>query len=312
MDNFSQMPNTQIENENTILTSEKRDNLDALTETLKGLIINNDGYHESDSVNTNEAKGGPASDMKVGTHNIDRNKRKVTNTSNRDLQQKLLSNRTLPIINTTIDPRINDKVATSGASPYKLKMTHTMEVIMDTAYSNAQILWTLRSVSWMGGDNTTPGNCNVAVRSPWDNSPIFIEDIGFPPTRRHSGNLEILNKRQSTSPSINRNTQIFDAYVDGKLANDGDSMSIFSRLLGRELFHSPSADIFLRCRMDFKSNAIRTKATNFMDLGLPDVNMLYELNTFVAHATRIRMPAYGPHWYARIIFLSKLQRLKCA
>ena len=102
--NFSQTPNTQRENENMILTSEKRDNSDAMVETLKGFTIKNSGYYESDSENTNNAKGDPASDPNVATHNTDINKRKVTDSRNRDLQQKVLSNQTLPIITTEIEP----------------------------------------------------------------------------------------------------------------------------------------------------------------------------------------------------------------
>ena len=85
MNNFSQMPvmpNTQGENENKILTSERQSKSDELAEKLKGLTINDAGYYESESVNTNYAKGDPASNMKVATHTSDRKKRKVTDTSN--------------------------------------------------------------------------------------------------------------------------------------------------------------------------------------------------------------------------------------
>ena len=85
VDIFSQTPvtpNTQGQNENIILTSEKRNNLDALAETLKVLTINNSGYYESESANTNDAKGDPTSDQKVATHPSDRKKRKVTDTRN--------------------------------------------------------------------------------------------------------------------------------------------------------------------------------------------------------------------------------------
>ena len=70
-DTFSQMPvtpNTQGDNENAILTSERLNNADALAETLKGLTINDAGYYESDSANENYAKGYPASNPKVATH----------------------------------------------------------------------------------------------------------------------------------------------------------------------------------------------------------------------------------------------------
>ena len=88
VDTFSQTPvtsNTQGENKRTILTSEKRNKLDILAETLKGLKINNTGYYESESANANDAKGDPVSDPKVATHTSYGKKIKVTDTINGDL-----------------------------------------------------------------------------------------------------------------------------------------------------------------------------------------------------------------------------------
>ena len=122
VDNFSQTSNTQRENSNAILTSEKLDKSDALAEMLKELTINDAGYYASDSANANDAICDPASDPKTVTHTSDGNKRKVTDTSNRDLQQKLLSNRTLPIVTTTMDPRIDNRIATCGEIPHTLAL----------------------------------------------------------------------------------------------------------------------------------------------------------------------------------------------
>ena len=68
-------PNTQGENENVILKSERLNNWDALAEMLKVLIINNAGYYELDSANKNGAKRDPASDPKIDTHTSDRKKK---------------------------------------------------------------------------------------------------------------------------------------------------------------------------------------------------------------------------------------------
>ena len=60
--NFCQtpiMPNTQGENENAILKSERLNDSDAVAEMLKGLTINDAEYYESDK---NDTKGDPASD----------------------------------------------------------------------------------------------------------------------------------------------------------------------------------------------------------------------------------------------------------
>ena len=131
--------NTQGENANAILPSERLNNSDALTETLKELTINNTEYDNSDA---NDAGGDPTSNPKVDTHTSDRKKRKVTDTSNRNLQQKLLINRTLLIITTPIHPQIDNMVETSGASTIKLSTPCTTEVITDAAPRKARSLQT--------------------------------------------------------------------------------------------------------------------------------------------------------------------------
>ena len=103
-----------------ILTSDKLDKLDALAETLKELTITNAGYYVSDSVNANGKRGDPARYMKTATHTSDRKKRKVMDTSNGYLQQKLLSNRNLQIVTTTMDPRIGNMIVTCGGTPYTI------------------------------------------------------------------------------------------------------------------------------------------------------------------------------------------------
>ena len=65
-----------------ILTREKLDKLDALSETLKWLIINDAGYYESDSANANDTKGNTESNPEISNHTSDINKMKVTYTSN--------------------------------------------------------------------------------------------------------------------------------------------------------------------------------------------------------------------------------------
>ena len=54
-DNFSHASNTQRDNANTILTTEKLDKLYNLEETLKYLTINYNEYYISNSANINDA-----------------------------------------------------------------------------------------------------------------------------------------------------------------------------------------------------------------------------------------------------------------
>ena len=112
------------------------------------------------------------------------------------------------------------------------------------------------------------------------------------------GSLDVLNKRQSTSPSVSRNIQNFDASIDVNLSDDRDITFIFRKAIGRERSHSRSANIYLRCQMDSTSNAVGTGTPNFVYLGLVAVNALDKFNTFGTPATRVRIPTDGPHFSA--------------
>ena len=81
------------------------------------------------------------SNIKVATTTSDRKKRKVTDTRNRDLQQKLLSKWNFPIITMAVDPLIDDMVATCGGNTHALVMPTTKVFITDMAHSSAQVLW---------------------------------------------------------------------------------------------------------------------------------------------------------------------------
>ena len=126
----------------------------------------------------------------------------------------------------------------------------------------------------------------------------------------NSGSQDILKKRQSTSPSVRRNDQNVDASVDGNLVDDRDSTSIFRKLMGRELYNSLSADIYLHYRVEFTSNAIQTKAPDLVHFVLLAVNTLDESNAFGTPATKVRRPTDGSHWSAPGHVLEKLHRFE--
>ena len=158
VDTFCQTPvtpNAQGENENSILTSERLNNSDALAETLKGLTINVAIYYDSEK---NDTKGDPESNSKVATRTSDRKKRKVTDTSNGNVQQRLLINRILLIITTTIDPQIPDRFATCGGTPHDLTTPTMKGVVTDAACSSARVLRTPGGLRRTGRYGTTPYN----------------------------------------------------------------------------------------------------------------------------------------------------------
>ena len=181
---------------------------------------------------------------------------------------------------------------------------------MDAMQRNTRILQTPRHVRRTGRDGTTPGVCDVDINTPWCNSPVLIVGTIVSPACGIGRSLGVLNKQQSKPPSVSRNIRNFNASVDGNLDNDGYSTSIFIKAIGFKLPNSLSDHIYLRFRMNFTSNAVGTKAPNFVNLGILSVNPSDEFNTFVTPTTIIRRTTDGPHWSVIDHILEKLQRLE--
>ena len=187
---------------------------------LKYLTINDAEYSVSNSANVNDAKGDSACDPKTVTNTSDRKKIKVTDTRNRILQQKLLSNRTLPVVAPTMDPRIDNRIETGGGDSHTLSTPATKEVIADAARGSAWFNWNPRHVIRTGRDCSTPCDTGIAVRYTWAHSPVMI---GSPTISRAcviSGRLQVGKKQQSTSLDKVRNAQKLETVIDRKFPND--------------------------------------------------------------------------------------------
>ena len=92
------------------------------------------------------------------------------------------------------------------------------------------------------------------------------------------------------------NAKIFHTSVNVDLNENGDPTPTFSKLIGRELSHNSSADIYSRYQVNFTHNAVGTKIPNFINLGIPAVHTPDELGSFSTPATRFGRPTYGSNW----------------
>ena len=137
---------------------------------MKVLTMNDNEYYNSDK---NDAEGDPKIDPKVATHTSDEKKKGYRHRQRKSAIKKL-SNRILPIITTTIDPRIPDGVATCGGNTHACTTPTSMVVITDVACSSAHVLRTPGDVSRKVRDGTTPHDCNASIRSPMLKYPVLI------------------------------------------------------------------------------------------------------------------------------------------
>ena len=109
------------------------------------------------------------------------------------------------------------------------------------------------------------------------------------------GSQEILSKHGSTGKI--GDTQKFNTSIDENLAENGDSTPILSNVIRLEMSHNSSANIYLRYRVDFTSNAVGTEAQYFIHLGLLTVNASDELRPLGTPAARVRRTMDGSNWY---------------
>ena len=100
-----------------------------------------------------------------------------------------------------------------------------------------------RQISQTGVDGITPFNIGHAVKI--KDYPSLVLIVIFATSLPCGLNkiLQVANKQKSTSPALVRNTQKLDAVVGEILANDLDSASIFSKVIGHKLSNGPSGDL---------------------------------------------------------------------
>ena len=97
--------------------------------------------------------------------------------------------------------------------------------------------------------------------------------------------------------------------VDKKFTIDQYFSSILSTVIGRDISHISSADLYFFCRMDDASKVVQTKASHLVELGILVAKTSNEVNILDTPATRLRSPVDDPVGLHRIVFLAKQQWL---
>ena len=101
---------TQTDNVNTIFTSEKIDKSDELSDALKYLKIKDAKYYESETATVNDPQGDTTHNPETVTHTSNKNET-VTHNRNGNFEQKLLSNRTIPVIVLLMDQMTDQRIS---------------------------------------------------------------------------------------------------------------------------------------------------------------------------------------------------------
>ena len=185
-----------------------------------------------------------------------------------------------------IDPQISDRVAASRSTTHAQHTPALKVIVTDTVRSVAHLPWTPADLTWTYRDRTTTRDVNTLIRHPRLNSLFMIGGVTTPsPTR--TGSQDIGTPKGPTGSIEARNTQPLNNFINGDSYENGDPTSTFSKVIGRELSHYFSANIYLRCRVNFTRNDVRTKIPDFMNLGLLAVHTSDKLRSFSIPATRV-------------------------
>ena len=106
--------------------------MDGLVDTVKKLTINDSEYYESDTATASDTQDDPIYNPEKVNHTGNRNER-VTNTNNGNFEQKLLSNRTIPIVVRTMIPRIEQSIAPIVMAPQTILIPMMKESVVHMA-----------------------------------------------------------------------------------------------------------------------------------------------------------------------------------
>ena len=101
-----------------------------------------------------DAQGDPKRDPETVTNTINGNE-KVTHTSNRNFEQKILSNRTIPVVVPTMNTSIYQRIVPIVVAPHTLLTSTMKEVVADAASGGTEICGELAGLALMESTRDT-------------------------------------------------------------------------------------------------------------------------------------------------------------
>ena len=268
---LSHASSAQRENANLNITCEKLDKLNELVDAVKNLDIIDAKYYESNTATASDAQGDLTSNLKQLL------------TLATEIVKKILSYRTIPVL----PPPTNPGVAVIKLTPQTLLMPATKEIVLGDDPGD---VWKSRT-PWRfirtGVNGRTPGGIDSSIIIVETSSPDIIGIIGNTPPCSLNLRQGVGDIWKSTSPGLVRQSQRLYAAVDGKLSNNSDSTSIFSKIIGEKISNSSSQDPYTRFRINLEADTVQTHTPQFVDMELLTINVLDEGSGISTAATRI-------------------------
>ena len=148
-----------------------------------------------------------------------------------------------------MNPNIDDMIAPIGGASKTISDPETKEVVADAARGGVWVNWNPGQGNRTVRDGRTPCDTGLTVRSKPAPSTVLIGTTTIYPDCSISGSVQVGKKRQSTPQNKVGNTQKLDTVFDRNFPDDRYPASVFGKVIGRELSHGFSNNLYSRCSM---------------------------------------------------------------
>ena len=210
----------------------------------------------------------------------------------------------IPVVTGTINLLINaDVVGVQDILSTHQKVLPKASVT-DPARSCAHIFRTPGKVSCTGRYDSTlwdvNSDANYRLSSPIpDSNPDSVSPARFE-------NQEVISPSHPSIAKRGRNSEPFDAPIDGSLAINGHSTSNFSKVIVLEAVSREVSDVNARKMMNFVSNSVLGETPKFLGVGLLPANTADKFNSVFSPANRAVGFPDRSNWLAAGNFISEV------
>ena len=162
-----------------------------MVDAVNKLTINDSKYYESNKSTAIDTQGDLTRNMEIVTHTSNANET-VTDTSNGKFEQKILSDRTIPVVVLKMNPRIDQRIAPIVMEPHTILTPAAKKVVANTASGVAWVNRNPQQVIQTGVNGSTPCDIRNDVSVKYAPAPVLIEIIDNSPTCSLSGILKVV------------------------------------------------------------------------------------------------------------------------
>ena len=223
----------------------------------------------------------------VATHTSDGNERIITDTdtTNRNFPHKLLTNREIPAIVQGIIPPVNhttaDGFARSRRDLHAVCAVLHKKIVTGATHSTTGVLKDPPVINWKDASGLIPVNKKVVVIPLRTNTQV-LTGIGTSAPPIIIGSQMIEGPRRSIIPQEARNSEILYSSINRFPDEHRDSTPGWSKIIGGKVVTNKIANVYTRIRMNFGSDTVLSKNSNFMDFGLSPFNTTDKLGSIIA------------------------------